>query len=244
MEQDFRYDSASYPPFAVTVDVALFTLRGDRLRVLLVERAENPYKGSWALPGGFVRIDEDLAQAAARELAEETGVQGGHAHVQQLGTYGTPDRDPRMRVVTVVYLGIAAEIGAPVGGGDAAHAELKSVDAVECGEIRLAFDHQEILGDALERLRAKLEYTALAAMFCGPRFTIGELRSVYEAVWKKRLDPGNFQRGFRENPCFAPCDDPPANPASGRGRPATQWYLNVSAINRPVPLLAKPLARR
>ena len=239
------YDPDAYPRFAVTVDVALFTIREGNLHVLLVERGEEPFIGHWALPGGFVRIDEDLSQAATRELVEETAVHGGSWHLEQLGSYGSPSRDPRMRVVTVAHWGICSELPDPKGGGDAATAELKPIEGIERGAIRLAFDHGQIMEDALERMRSKLEYTALAARFCKPRFTITELREVYEAVWNTRLDPGNFQRGFRENACFVRCGEAPVGLTSRRGRPASLWSVHGAARqDQSLALLDRTLARR
>lgn len=201
-----EYSPRDYPPVAVTVDVALFVIRGDALQILLIERGVEPYAGAWALPGGFVQPNEDLDVAAVRELAEETGVTEDAVYLEQLRSYGSPGRDPRMRVVTVAYWGACATLPTPLGGTDAAHAELVPVSAVEEGDIELAFDHDRIARDALERVRAKLEYTALAARFCAPEFTISELRKVYETVWKTKLDPGNFQRKVRENRSFRKLD--------------------------------------
>ena len=196
------YNPGDYPPVAVTVDVALFTIRRDELHVLLIKRGIEPFAGAWALPGGFVQPDEGLDGAAARELAEETGVTEDSVYLEQLRSYGSPGRDPRMRVVTVAYWGACAELPSPMGGSDAAQAELVPVSEIEDGDIELAFDHDAIVSDALERVRAKLEYTALAARFCAPEFTISELRKVYETVWNTKLDPGNFQRKVRENRSF------------------------------------------
>ena len=196
------YNPRDYPAVAVTVDVALFAIRDDELHILLIQRGVEPFAGAWALPGGFIQAGEDLDAAAARELAEETGVTEDAIYLEQLRTYGSPGRDPRMRVVTVAYWGACASLPAPLGSTDAAHAELVEVSQVEAGEIKLAFDHEAIVRDALERVRAKLEYTALAARFCPPEFTISELRRVYETVWNTRLDPGNFQRKVRENRSF------------------------------------------
>ena len=197
-----HYNPRDYPAVAVTVDVALFAIHEDELYILLIQRGVEPFAGAWALPGGFVQPGEDLDAAAARELAEETGVTEDAIYLEQLRSYGSPGRDPRMRVVTVAYWGACASLPAPLGSSDAAHAELVQVSQVEEGEIDLAFDHEAIVRDALERVRAKLEYTALAARFCPPEFTISELRKVYETVWKTRLDPGNFQRKVRENRSF------------------------------------------
>ena len=201
------YNPRDYPPVAVTVDVALFAILRDELHVLLIQRGVEPSAGAWALPGGFVQPDEGLDEAAARELTEETGVAEDNVYLEQLRSYGSPERDPRMRVVTIAYWGACAALPVPLGGSDAAHAELVPVSMVEQGDIELAFDHDLIMGDALERIRAKLEYTTLAARFCSPEFTISELRKVYETIWNTSLDPGNFQRKVRENHSFQRADN-------------------------------------
>lgn len=155
-----------------------------------MRRGEEPFEGAEALPGGFVHADEDLAAAAARELAEETGIRPDAAHLEQLASYGTPDRDPRMRVVTVAHLALVPDQPLPRAGTDAADARWAPVR----GLGGLAFDHDRVLADGVERARAKLEYTPLAAAFCLPEFTVAELRRVYEAVWGRPLDPRNFHR--------------------------------------------------
>lgn len=180
----------SYPPFAVTVDLVVLTIRDGRLCALVVRRGEEPFLGGWALPGGFVRPDEGLGEAAARELAEETGLAAGTVHLEQLRSYGAPDRDPRMRVVTVAYLALAPDLPTPTAGTDAADARWEPVEALRA----LAFDHDVILADGLERARAKLEYSPLATAFCGTEFTVAELRRVYELVWGVPVDPRNFHR--------------------------------------------------
>jgi 8-oxo-dGTP diphosphatase len=181
-----------HPPFAVTVDLVVLTLTGDELCALVVRRGVEPYRGEWALPGGFVRQDEDLSDAARRELAEETGLAPGTVHIEQLAGYGAPDRDPRMRVVTVAYLALAPDLPTPSAGTDAAEAHWTPVRSLS--REHLAFDHDRILADGLERARAKLEYSPLATAFCAPEFTVAELRRVYELVWDTRLDPRNFHR--------------------------------------------------
>ena len=181
-----------HPPFAVTVDLVVLTLTGDELCALVVRRGVSPYLGEWALPGGFVRADEDLSDAARRELAEETGLAPGTVHIEQLAGYGAPDRDPRMRVVTVAYLALAPDLPTPRAGTDAAEARWAPVRVLSAE--RLAFDHNRILADSVERARAKLEYSPLATAFCPPEFTVAELRRVYELVWDTRLDPRNFHR--------------------------------------------------
>jgi 8-oxo-dGTP diphosphatase len=175
----------------LAVDLAILTVREDLLHLLVIERAHAPYTGQLALPGGFLRAAEDLRGAAERELAEETGLDGGVLHLEQLATYGAPDRDPRGRVVSVAYLALAPDLPIPTAGSDARSARWAPVDAVRG---TLAFDHDEILGDAVERARARLEFTTLATAFCAPEFTIGDLRKVYEVVWNMPLDPRNFSR--------------------------------------------------
>ncbi|WP_405768771.1 NUDIX hydrolase [Actinacidiphila glaucinigra] len=191
------YDPSAFPPFAVTVDLVVLTVRSHALCALAVRRGEPPYQGRWALPGGFVRGDEDLSGAAARELEEETGLRAGSGvHLEQLATYGDPERDPRMRVVSVAHLVLAPDLPAPRAGGDARSARWAPVEELlrNGEEGVLAFDHARILADGVERARSKLEYSALATAFCPPEFTVGELRRVYEAVWGVALDPRNFHR--------------------------------------------------
>jgi 8-oxo-dGTP diphosphatase len=221
--------SVMYPPFAVTVDLVVLTVRDGALQVLTVRRGGPPYEGEWALPGGFVQIDEDLPAAAARELAEETGLRS--VHLEQLASYGAPDRDPRMRTVSVAYLVLAPSLPAPVAGSDAADARWVPVARAR----RLAFDHDAILADGVERARSKLEYTPLAAEFCPAEFTIGELRAVYEAVWGAALDPRNFHRKVTGSTGFL---EPTGRwSAGGRGRPA-QLYRRG-----PATLLSPPMLR-
>src|SRR5215467_1336089 len=147
------YDPRTWPPAAVTVDLVVLTVHAHALAVLLVRRGEPPYRGRLALPGGFVRPGETLAQAAARELAEETALTPGVAHLEQLASYGDPGRDPRMRVVTVAYLTLAPGLPEPIAGTDAAAARWRTVDEVLGKPLRLAFDHSAILADGLERAR-------------------------------------------------------------------------------------------
>ena len=144
------YDPTAYPPFAVTVDLAIFTVRSGALKVLLIERADDPYAGAWALPGGFVEIDEDIPDAAWRELHEETGIERFAGHLEQLGTYGAPGRDPRMRVVSVAHVAFAPDLPDPEAGSDARVARWFDVDDLDLpglqgshadADVTLAFDH-------------------------------------------------------------------------------------------------------
>lgn len=147
------YDSSAYPRFAVTVDVAVFTHEAGRLRVVLIERANDPHKGALALPGGFVESDEDLATAAVRELREETGLELDPSRLTQFGAYGDPGRDPRMRVVSVAYWTVSPEGTTPVGGSDAASAQIVDVEQALADPANLAFDHHLVLGDAVAAMQ-------------------------------------------------------------------------------------------
>jgi 8-oxo-dGTP diphosphatase len=226
------YDPAAYPPAAVTVDLVVLTVRHNRLVVLVVRRGEPPYRGRLALPGGFVRPDEGLGQAAARELAEETSLAAGSVHLEQLASYGDPGRDPRMRVVTVAYLALAPGLPLPQAGSDAAEASWAPAGDLLAGPAaRLAFDHHRILADGIERARAKLEYTPLAAAFCPPEFTIAQLRRVYEIVWGTALDPRNFHRKATRTPGFL---TPAGSATTGdRGRPAQLYRKGPAALLYP-----------
>lgn len=217
------YDPSAFPRVAVTVDVAMFTIREGALRVLLIRRGNEPFLGDWALPGGFVNPDEGLDTAATRELAEETGIAEESAYFEQLASYGSPDRDPRMRVITVAYWAICANLPTPVGNTDAAEAALMPVSLIEEKKIRLAFDHEKIVRDALERMRSSLESLSIAAKFCPPRFSIGELREVYETIWETDIDKGNFQRKVRANRFFRNLSALRESHGNKGGRPASLW---------------------
>jgi 8-oxo-dGTP diphosphatase len=197
------------------VDLVVLTVRGQRLAALVWRRNSEPYSGYWALAGGFIRLDEALSAAAVRVLTERAGMPGPAVHLEQLKTYGYPDRDPRLRVVSVAYLGIAPDLPASteaqmswravndvLGGAGAAgngapdYARGAGAPGAACAGpgVPMAFDHARILRDGVERARSKLEYTPLGAAFCPPEFTVAELRRVYEIVWGTPLDPRNFHR--------------------------------------------------
>ena len=234
------YDPSQYPAFAVTVDVVILTLARGRLHVLLVSRGEEPFRGMWAIPGGFKRPGETLDEAALRELREETGVDGARL-LRQFGAYGDPGRDPRMNVVTVAYLAVVRDLGEVVGGSDAAAAAVLDVADVLCGKVELAFDHRRILEDAVERARVELELGGVATAFVGSTFTLAELREVYEALWGIELDAANFRRRMAEGGWVVPTGER-AKPGRAGGRPA-ELYRAGDAWERGGPL-QRPASER
>jgi 8-oxo-dGTP diphosphatase len=178
-----------HPHPAVTTDIVVFTIRHESLKVLLIKRAEDPYMGSWALPGGFVGISEGLDEAAERELGEETGVTG--VYLEQLYSFGKPDRDPRERVITVAYYALIPSDRIRIQ----AASDAEAVGWFALNELPpLAFDHQRILHMALERLRAKLDYSTIAFQFMPQEFTLTELQSVYELILGEPIDKRNFRK--------------------------------------------------
>ena len=213
------YDPSAFPPFAVTVDVVILTMADGELHVLLVRRGQAPFAGMWAIPGGFKLPRETLDQAATRELGEETGVEAASL-LTQFGAYGDPDRDPRMNVVTIGYLAVLRDVGAITAGSDAADAALVPVADVLDGTIELAFDHERIMRDAIERVRVELEVSGVATAFVGPSFTLSELRTVYEAVWGVRLDGANFRRSVVAEDGWVIPTGRRAQPGAAGGRPA------------------------
>jgi 8-oxo-dGTP diphosphatase len=213
------YDPSQFPAFAITVDIVILTMTDGELRMLLVRRGESPFKGMWAIPGGFKRPNETLHAAARRELAEETGVDVPTL-LSQFGAYGDPGRDPRMNVVTVAYLAVLREVGAIVAGTDAADALLVPVADVLRGKLDLAFDHLQIVRDAIERVRVELEVTGIATAFVGPTFTLAELRAVYEATWGVQLDAANFRRSVVAEEGWVIPTGRRTQPGPSGGRPA------------------------
>jgi 8-oxo-dGTP diphosphatase len=223
-------------PFAVAVDLVVLAVRDGELCALLVRRDAPPFAGRWGLPGGFVAPQEDLTDAATRRLDAEGLAAPGH-HLEQLASYAAPDRDPRGRVLTVAHLVVVpAPERRPGPGADAAgttwHPVAKLIDGA--GEALLAFDHGQILADGVERAQSRLESSTLAAAFCPPEFTVTQLRRVYEAVWRRTLDPRNFQRKVTSTPGFL---EPTATRVTGvRGRPA-QLFRRGPATTLHPPML-------
>jgi 8-oxo-dGTP diphosphatase len=221
------------PDLAVTVDLAVFTVRDGAFQILAIERGKDPYRGQLALPGGFVEPDEDLDTAAARELREETGLEPAELHLEQLHAYGDPDRDPRMRIVSVCYLALMPNLPLPVAGGDAQAARWMPVDELLSGTRPVAFDHRRIVRDAVEAARSRLEHSTLGAAFCTEPFAISDLRRVYEIVWGQRLDPGNFSRKVTGVPDFLVATGERSREG---GRPATLYRRGTATTLHP-PLL-------
>ena len=213
------YDPSQFPAFAVTADVVILTMSDSRLHVLLVRRGVAPFEGMWAIPGGFKRPTETLDEAAKRELAEETGVDGA-CLLTQFGVYDDPGRDPRMNVVTVAYLAVLRELGAIVAGADAADAALVPVSEALNGKNELAFDHAQIVRDAVERVRVDLELRGIATAFVGATFTLAELRAVYEAVWGVHLDSANFRKSLLSESGWVIPTGRRARPGATGGKPA------------------------
>lgn len=179
------------PDIAATTDIVLFTIQGHELKLLLVRRGLDPFKGAWALPGGFVRPDEDLDACARRELEEETGVSG--FYLEQLYTFGAPHRDPRRRVITVAYYALVAAERVVLRAATDADA----VAWFPAGRLpELAFDHSEIVAMARSRLAAKIDYSTVAFQFLPDTFTLAEVQAVYETVKGAPLDKRNFRKSI------------------------------------------------
>jgi 8-oxo-dGTP diphosphatase len=227
--------TSDYPIINVTVDVVVLVAEVDELRALMVRRGGPPYQGRWALPGGFLEVDEDLESAARRELEEETGVGTDEVRLEQLGTYGAPRRDPRGRTISVAWLAVLPFAAEPEAGSDASGASWRPVNAL-LGRARVAFDHKQILRDAVERVAAKLEYTNLGTAFLDEEFTIAELRGIYELVWGHALDAGNFHRKVTRTEGFV--EPTGRRRTAGRGRPAELFRAGVEESLHP------PLTRR
>jgi 8-oxo-dGTP diphosphatase len=255
-EREFlnAYRSGEFPAFAVTVDLAVFTIRAGLLCALLVQRRGHPYQGYWALPGGFVLEDESADEAARRELSEETGATTFDGHLEQLRTYSDPGRDPRMRVVSVAHVALAPRLPDPQAGSDAAAARWWPVEDLgidgdaEAGDSSaraeaptLAFDHAAILADALDRVRSKLEYTTLAASFVDEPFTLADLRRVYATVWGHAPDLGNFRRKVLGTDGFVAVAERSGLAAAGSagGRPPLLYRRGPAAVLHP-PMMRPP----
>jgi 8-oxo-dGTP diphosphatase len=180
---------SKYEKPAVTADIVIFTIQNRELKVLLVKRDITPFKGSWAIPGGFVKINESLEEAAKRALQEKTGVKD--VYLEQLYTFGEPKRDPRGRIITVSYMALInsenVNLSPTTDVSDAQWFSMKKLP-------QLAFDHKEILNYSLKRLKWKFEYTTVAFSLLPKKFSIGEIQKIYEIVFDKEFDKRNFAK--------------------------------------------------
>ena len=210
-----RYDASRYEKPSFTVDLVIFTVRDEYLHALLVKRAEHPFKGCWALPGGFLdlRRDASVDACAARTLVEEAG--GRAPYLEQLRTYGSRDRDPRGWTATTVYFALMASKSVRLRGNQA--------EACWVGvrgdrvDFELGFDHARILADAVERLRSKLEYTHIAVHLLPEEFTLPELQRIYEIILQQPLDKSSFRRRVMQADML---EELPGKQRDGSGRPA------------------------
>ncbi len=184
----YKYE---YPHPAVTTDIVIFTIRDERLQLLLIKRRETPYRGKWALPGGFLQMKETLDECAARELEEEAGI--SNVYLEQLYTFGAVKRDPRERVISVAYYAL-------IPSNKLAIRPSSDADAVGWFGMKelpsLAFDHSEIVERAYERLTAKLTYSTIAFQFMPMEFTLTELQNVYEIILQEDIDKRNFRKSI------------------------------------------------
>jgi 8-oxo-dGTP diphosphatase len=223
MGEQERYDVTQYERPSVTVDTVIFTLRQDELQVLLVQRKHWPHEGMWAIPGGFVHMDESLEDAARRELAEETGVDDPGIYLEQLYTFGDPGRDPRTRVITVSYFALICSDRLQL------HADTDAADAAWFSAYHpppLAFDHADILAYAVQRLRYKVEYTAVAFQLLPETFTLTDLQEAYERILGEALD----KRNFRRKVLAAEVLEATSHIRSGDHRPAKLYRFRKDAV--------------
>lgn len=213
-----------YPRPALTVDCVVFGFDGGELKALLIERALEPFKGCWALPGGFVEVDETLDSAARRELEEEAGLRD--VFLEQLFTFGSLNRDPRERVVSVAYYALvklaAHETKAATDAADARWFAISEVP-------KLAFDHAEILEAALRRLKAKVRYEPIGFELLPPKFTLSELQHLYEAALGTPLDKRNFRKKVLSFGLLVPLKEMERR---GRHRPAQLFKFDAEKYEK------------
>ncbi|MFK7800857.1 MAG: NUDIX domain-containing protein [Anaerolineae bacterium] len=217
-DQDIGFTPPEHDRPAITVDVVIFALNNNDLHALLVRRQHAPYQEVWALPGGFVQNNESLEDAAARKLAEETGVTA--VYTEQLFTFGDIDRDPRMRIVTVAYFAlvpyesVAIQVDQAELKGAAKWYSLKSLPD-------LAFDHKKIVEYAHQRLKYKLEYTSVGFELLPDQFTLTQLQQAYEVVLDEPLDKRNFRRKIL---AAGVIEETGQKTKEGEGRPAKLYH--------------------
>jgi 8-oxo-dGTP diphosphatase len=183
-EQMYTY---KYPHPAVATDCVIFGFDGIKLHVLLIERGAEPYKGMWAFPGGFLKMEEDAEQGALRELKEETNLTA--KYIEQFYTFSDPHRDPRERIISIAYYALV-KIQEVKGGDDAAKAQWFAIDEIPC----LAFDHDRILRKAMEKLRERIHFQPIGFELLPEKFTLKELQMLYEAILGVQFDRRNFAK--------------------------------------------------
>ena len=211
-----------FPRAALTVDCVVFGFDEGELKVLLIERGLEPFKGKWALPGGFVRVEETLAEAARRELEEEAGLKD--VFLEQLYTFGAVKRDPRERVVSVAHFALVKMMETKAAT-DAADARWFPISEIP----KLAFDHAEILATALARLKAKVRYEPIGFELLPPKFTLSELQHLYEAVLATDLDKRNFRKKVLGYGLLQPLKE---KQAAGRHRPAQLFRFDADKYEK------------
>lgn len=217
MHQKKEMYTYKYPHPAVTTDCVVFGFDGETLNLLLINRGIEPYKGCWALPGGFMKMDETAEEGALRELQEETGVK--EIYIEQLQAFSTVDRDPRERVMTIAFLAfVRQEKYEVIAGDDAAKAQWFPI-----GELpELAFDHKEIITVALNKLRWKMTYEPLAFRLLNKTFTITQLQTIYEVVFGKKMDRRNFYKKMTTSGYLIPTNQQ----LRSNGRPSTLYTFD------------------
>src|SRR5438132_2701972 len=216
--------SYQYPRPALTVDCVVLGFDEGELKVLLIQRGLEPFKGKWALPGGFVHLDETLDEAARRELKEEAGLK--NVFLEQLYTFGAVERDPRERIVSVAYYALVKL---------AAHATKAATDAADARWFpiskvpKLAFDHADILATALARLKGKVRYQPIGFELLPPKFTLSQLQHLYEAVLEAELDKRNFRKKVLSFDLLVPLKE---TQMAGRHRPAQLFRFDTDKYEK------------
>ncbi len=214
-----------YPRPALTVDIVLFAMYQQQLQVLLIKRADAPFVGKWALPGGFVDMDETIDKAARRELEEETGLT--KVFLEQLYTFGAVNRDPRDRVVSVAHFALINRDNHQIkSGSDASDAKWFDFDKIP---KKLAFDHKQILKVAIERMRGKIRYQPIGFELLPKKFTLSQLQSFYETVLDRELDKRNFRKKILRMGLLDPLEE---REKSASGRPAQLYKFNRKKYNQ------------
>ena len=242
-EQEFlaSYDASQFPHPSVTVDVALVTAGGGRLNAVLIERDEHPDRGKWSLPGGFVAMSESLDEAAARVLETKVGLSG--IFLEQLYTFGAPDRDPRTRVITIAYYALVDSSNVTENHLRKEGVRLAKLDVPWSGDrggpvgiqyddqkaLPLAFDHADILGLVVKRLRGKLDYEPIGFELLPREFTLRQLQTIHETILGKSVNKDSFRRRMLASGLIAPTGKREADVGH---RPAELYRFRRSTVKR------------